>query len=174
MRCSVCFFQCGLQPVFWPWRNLTVTCGWQLCQSATTALKYMLNSFGATVHPCVRPFLTLKLAVAVLPSLTSVCISSWSDLMICSIAGDTPHFCRTCHRVCLDTYSYAFWRSINRINRMSLTHQFSRSTVWQQRSFQYSFYLFEIYTDTLVEQRQWPVLSPAQFWQRLSPLQVGG
>ena len=50
---------------------LTPVRGQRLLPSATTALKQMLNSVGAIVHPCLRPFCTLVLSVVVLPIRTS-------------------------------------------------------------------------------------------------------
>ena len=82
--------------------------------TCSTAMTNMLNSSGASTHPCLRPCPTSHLSEQHFPpsSRTHACIPPWNWRMTASILGGTPKRSRTSHRRVWSTESYALVRSI--------------------------------------------------------------
>ena len=80
----------------------------------STAVKKVLNSSGASTHPCcLRPCRTSNLSEhSPSSSRTHACIPSWNWRMTASILGGTPKRARTSHKRLRSTESYALVRSI--------------------------------------------------------------
>ena len=81
--------------------------------SRSTAVKNLLNSGGASTHPCLRPCPASNLSEHSPSSdRTHACKMSRNWRMTASIFGGTPTWARTSHRRVRSTESYALVRSI--------------------------------------------------------------
>ena len=107
------------QPPLFPIPHSTSSLKTVTLQQVTITAKYRLNKTGAMVHPCLNPFLKVISSMVPPLTLTTAIISSWHNLISDTITGGTPYLFNTCHKISLDTESYALMRSTNNGNRDS-------------------------------------------------------